>query len=139
MACLQNLPRIIAAGEFSPSSSNSKEVSYLSWQNTTPNLKTTCHIKLKFFLWTKLLEYLLLAKYLISVAAPLGVARQNTFAGKVMWPFQTVIYRFYLSKYTIMYLSDWYHVFVKSFPQRTPVICVRANDLNFKPRVWKVH
>ena len=101
MDCLQNLPRIIVAGEFSPSSSNSKEVSYLSWQNTTPNLKTTCHIKLKFFLWTKLLEYLLLAKYLISVAAPLGVARQNTFAGKVMWPFQTVIYRFYLSKYTI--------------------------------------
>ena len=74
---------------------------YLPRQNTYPNLKTTCHIKLKFFLWTKLLEYLLLAKYLISVAVPLGVARQNTFAGKVMWPFQTVIYRFYLSKYTI--------------------------------------
>ena len=29
------------------------------------------HIKLKFFLWTKLIENLLLAKYLISVAAPL--------------------------------------------------------------------
>ena len=42
-----------------------------SWQNTYPNLKTTCHIKLKLFLWTKLLENLLLAKYLISVAAPL--------------------------------------------------------------------
>ena len=51
--------------------SNSKEVSYLSWQNTYPNLKTTCHIKLKFFLWTKLLENLLLAKRLISVTAPL--------------------------------------------------------------------
>ena len=51
--------------------SNSKEVSYLSWQNKYPNLKTTCHMKLKFFLWTKLLENLLLAKYLISVAAPL--------------------------------------------------------------------
>ena len=35
---------------------NSKEVSYLSWQNPYPNLKTTCHIKLKFFLWAKLLE-----------------------------------------------------------------------------------
>ena len=51
--------------------SNSKEVSYLSWPNTYPNLKTTCHIKLKFFLWTKLLENLLHPKYLISVAAPL--------------------------------------------------------------------
>ena len=48
--------------------SNSKEVSYLSWQNTYLNLKTTCHIKLKFFLWTKLLGNLLHAKYLISVA-----------------------------------------------------------------------
>ena len=53
--------------------SNSKEVSYLSWQNTYPNLKTTCHIKLKFFLWTKLLENLLHAEYLISVAAALNL------------------------------------------------------------------
>ena len=51
--------------------SNSEEASYLSWQNTYPNLKTTCCIKLKFFFWTKLLESLLLAKYLISVAVPL--------------------------------------------------------------------
>ena len=49
--------------------SNSEEVSYLSSQNTYPNLKNLCHIKLNFFLWTKLLENLLLAKYLISVAA----------------------------------------------------------------------
>ena len=48
-----------------------QELSYLSWQNTYPNLKTTCHIKLKIFLWTKLLENLLHAKYLIYVAAPL--------------------------------------------------------------------
>ena len=45
--------------------SNSKEVSYLCWQNTYRNLKTTCHIKLKYFLWTKLLENSLFAKYLI--------------------------------------------------------------------------
>ena len=30
-----------------------------TWQNTYPKLKTTCHIKLKLFLWTKLLENLL--------------------------------------------------------------------------------
>ena len=51
--------------------SNSKEVFYLSWQTTYPNLKTACHIKLKRFLWTWLLESLLLAKYLISITAPL--------------------------------------------------------------------
>ena len=51
--------------------SNSKEVSYLSWQNRYGNLKTNCHIELKIFLWTKLLESLLLAKYLISVVVTL--------------------------------------------------------------------
>ena len=52
--------------------SNSKEVSYLYWQNSYPNLKTTCHIKLKFYLWTEILEGLLLAKYLIPVDATLN-------------------------------------------------------------------
>ena len=46
-----------------------KEVSYLPWQNMCSNLKIPCHIKQKSFLWTKLLDKLLLAKYLISVAA----------------------------------------------------------------------
>ena len=54
--------------------SNSKEVSYLSRQNTYLNMKTTCHIKLNFFLSTKLIENLLLAKYLISVAATLSTS-----------------------------------------------------------------
>ena len=52
--------------------STSKEVSYLSWQGKYPNLKSNCHIKLKFFLRTKLLKKLLLEKYLISVAATLS-------------------------------------------------------------------
>ena len=39
--------------------SNSEEISYLSWQNTYPKSKTTSHIQLKCFLWTKLLENLL--------------------------------------------------------------------------------
>ena len=60
--------------------SNSKEVSYLSWQNKYPNLKTTCHIKLKLFLWIKLLENLLHAKHLISVTAPL----KCIFSSKIM-------------------------------------------------------
>ena len=46
---------------------NSSDVYYLSWQSKCPNLKTTCHIKLSFFLSTELLENLLLPKCLISV------------------------------------------------------------------------
>ena len=71
---------LLSLATFLPAHSNSKEVSYLSWPNTYPNLKTTCHIKLKFFLWTKLLENLLHAKCLISVAAPLiqHVSNSNT-------------------------------------------------------------
>ena len=70
-AGLQIYRELLSLATFLRVHSNSKEVSYLSWQNTYPNLKTTYHIKLKFFLWTKLLENLLHAKYLISVAAPL--------------------------------------------------------------------
>ena len=72
MACLQIYRELSNLPTFLRVHSNSKEVSYLSWQNTYPNLKTTCHIKLKFFLWTKLLEDLLFARYLISVAVPLN-------------------------------------------------------------------
>ena len=44
---------------------------FIQTQERYPNLKATCHMKLKCFLWTKLLENLLLAQYLMSVAAPL--------------------------------------------------------------------
>ena len=71
MACLQIYRELLSLTTFLRVHSNSKEVSCLSGQNTYLNLKTTCHIKLTFFFWTKLLENLLLAKYLISVAAPL--------------------------------------------------------------------
>ena len=40
---LSNLPTFLRVY------SNSKEVTYLSLQNTYPNLKTTCHIKLERF------------------------------------------------------------------------------------------
>ena len=66
--------------------SNWKEVSYLYWQNMYPNLKTTCDINLIFFLWTKLMENLLLAKYLMSVTAPLILPSP--------WPFCDTIYNF---------------------------------------------
>ena len=52
-----NLPRIIVARDFSPSSFKRYPTS-LDKTRTYPDLKTTCHIKLKFFLWTKLLENL---------------------------------------------------------------------------------
>ena len=77
MACLQIYRELLSLVTFLRVHSNSKEVSYLSWQNTYPNLKTTCHIKLKFFFWTKLLENLLRAKYLKSVAATLNEAKSK--------------------------------------------------------------
>ena len=68
MACLEISQQLLSLATFFWVNSNSKEVSYRSWQNAYPNLETACHIKLKFFLWTKLVENLLLAKYLIPVA-----------------------------------------------------------------------
>ena len=59
-ACLQIYRELLSLVTFLRVHSNSKEVSYLSWQNTYPNLKTACHIKLKFFFWTQLLENLLM-------------------------------------------------------------------------------
>ena len=73
MDCLQIYRESLLLATFLRDHSNSKEVSYFSSQNAYPNLKTNCHIKLKFFLGTKLRESLLLAKQLISVAAPLTV------------------------------------------------------------------
>ena len=67
----QIYPELLLPATFLRVHSNSKEVSYLYWQNTYPNLKTNCHIKLNLFLWSKLIEHLLLAKYLISVAVAL--------------------------------------------------------------------
>ena len=71
MTCLQIYRKLLSLATFLQVHSNSKEVFYLSCQNRYPNLKTTCRFKLKFFLWTKLLERLLLAKYLIYIAATL--------------------------------------------------------------------
>ena len=82
MACLQIYRELLLLATFLRVHSNSKEVSYLFWQNTYHNLKTICHIKLKFFLWTKLLENLLLAKYLTSVAAPLTTKIRYLFCKK---------------------------------------------------------
>ena len=77
MACLQIYRELLSLTTFLRVHSNS-EVSYLSY----PNSKTTCQIKLKFFLWTKLLENLLLPKYLISVTAPLiNYFMMNHFCG----------------------------------------------------------
>ena len=73
MTCLQIYRELLSLTTFLRVHSNSKEVSYLSWQNAYPSFKTTCNIKPKYFLWTKLPEILLLAKYIISVAACLNI------------------------------------------------------------------
>ena len=56
----------------SPNSFKFKEVFNRHWQKKHSNLKTICHINPKYFLRTKLLEKVLLAKYLIYVTAALG-------------------------------------------------------------------
>ena len=79
MACLQIYRELLSLATFLKVHSNSEEVSYLSWQNTYPNLKTTCCIKQKFFLWTKIQKRLLLAKYLISVTVLLIISTSVLF------------------------------------------------------------
>ena len=71
MTCLQIYQKLLSLATFLGVHSNSEELSCLSLQNTYLNWKITCHINLNFLLWTKLLENLLFAKYLISVAVPL--------------------------------------------------------------------
>ena len=73
MAFLQIYRELLSLATFLQVHSNSDKLPYLSWQNMYPNLKTSSHIKPKFFLWTKLLENLLHAKYLTSVAATLNI------------------------------------------------------------------
>ena len=87
LACLQVYQELLSLVTFLRVYSNSKEVSYLSWQNVYPNLKTTSHIKLKFFLWRKLLENLLLAKYLIC-RCTFYVHHKDwlTYSGYTDWP-----------------------------------------------------
>ena len=75
MTCLQIYQELLSLVTFLQAHSNSKVVFYLSWQNTYLNFKTACHIKLKFFLWTTLLENLLLVNYLISVPATLNIIK----------------------------------------------------------------
>ena len=65
------LPKIIFVCDFLPSSFKLKRVILLPWQNNYSNLKVTCHSKPNKFLRTKLLNNLLLAKYLIFVAVAL--------------------------------------------------------------------
>ena len=74
MACLQICWELLLLVTFLRVHSNSGEVLYLSWQNRYPNLKITSHIKLKFFLWTKLLENLPFARCLISDTALLNLS-----------------------------------------------------------------
>ena len=74
--------------------SNSKEISYLLWQNKYPNLKATCHVKPKFFLWTQLPKNLLLAKYLSSVTAAL-IRIWYQFCGlKCLWNFWNPYFKY---------------------------------------------
>ena len=111
MACLQMYRELLSLKTFLQVHSNLKEVFYLSWQNTYPTLKTTCHITLKFFLWTKLLENLLLAKYLISVAAPLTSSnKKKKFCLVLIYFFKInllILCFEFLHKFRLLFNSIW--------------------------------
>ena len=66
-----NLLRIIVTCDFSQSYFKLRRGILALLTKYVSNLKTTCHIMIKCFLWTKLLKNLLLGRYLISVAVPL--------------------------------------------------------------------
>ena len=100
MTCVQIYRQLLLLATFLWVHSSSKEVSYLSW-HALPNLKTMCHIKLKFFLWTKLLENLLLAKYL---TAPLNKSRDAYLK----------ITEYYVSQFLFSFFSD--KIFFSFFP-----------------------
>ena len=70
------------ACDFSPSSFKLRRGILPLLKKYMSNLSSTCHIKLKCFLWTKLLENLLLAKYLTPVTKPL---RNRTYLGKKLF------------------------------------------------------
>ena len=63
LACLQIHRKLLSLATFLRVPD---KISYLSWQNTYPNLKNTCHIKLNFFLWTKILENFQISPWKIS-------------------------------------------------------------------------
>ena len=100
MTCVQIYRQLLPLATFLWVHSSSKEVSYLSW-HALPNLKTTCHIKLKFFLWTKLLKNLLLAKYL---TAPLNKSKDAYLK----------ITEYYVSQFLFSFFSD--KIFFSFFP-----------------------
>ena len=80
--------------------SDSKETSYLSWQNAYSNLKT-------IFLKTIFLKNVLLVKYLISVAAPLKKSKNQCKISLALW------------EYIIIELSNCFkvhHQVIETFP-----------------------
>ena len=80
---LTKLSSIIVASNALQVYSNINEVPYLPWQSKYPKMKNTCHNKPKLFLWTKL-AILLLAKYLVSVAATLN-SKYTGLLSKLSW------------------------------------------------------
>ena len=107
-----NLLRIIVVCDFSPSSF---KLTYLSWQNRYLTLKTTCKIKLKFFLWTKLLKRLLFAKYLISVAETLMKPFEST------WDF--FLGNFYIHEQFPLGIH-WYDRGLANLSHVIPIFCM---------------
>ena len=82
----KNFRNVLSLVAFCQAHSNSKKVSYLPWKNKySYNLKTTCHIKPKLFLWMNFLKHLLLTKYITSAAATLKIVVHSWYP--IVWQY----------------------------------------------------
>ena len=123
----KNLPRIIAACDFSPSSFKLKIGILPPLKNKYPNLKITFHIKPKFFSWVKLLQNLLLTKYLMSVAAVLRnsyTPNETLFISVYLFNYYFVIYEIYSKLYLWFQVNEqnWRFQFSKEFQGSPPEV-----------------
>ena len=108
---LQIYRELLALVMFAWVHSNSEEVSYLSWQNTYPNLKTTCFIKLKFLSWTKLLENLLLARYLYGCCCAFNSSDSKIYIVKFLFTVENnwkVLHQWQQKDYKDNALKCWF-------------------------------
>ena len=111
------LPGVIVARDFCRVHSISKEASYLPLDNKYYVLKTTCRIKLKFFLWTKLLKKWLPLKYIRSVATTLKVF-QSVMSG-FLWTKERISSGFQETKWKKLPFVNRGYLDVTIFVQRT--------------------
>ena len=114
--------------------SNSKDASYLFSVKKDSNLKTSCHVKTKTFLWTKLLENLLLAECLISTCPCYGCSFVAKLA-KLNWKTIFFFWKNICFLQNIHYLQKKIFHMEKSFIFK--IFFTKKNFLFREKYIWK--